>query len=117
MPKSEPGPGETRAKLFYKKGDEYVTLGVGLLKVEKKDKKAWLLMRSDNVTKKTLLSVYISPTTPLQQTEKNILFVVPPFPPLNPKEPDDKTPVTYVLRVKTPESATVLCASIKDAYA
>ena len=115
--KSEPGPGETRAKLFYKKGEEYVSLGVGFLTVEKKAGKAWLLMRSDTVTKKTLLSVYISSSTPLQLMEKNIIFVAPPNPPLDPKNPDDKTPVSYVVRVKTAEDATKLRDSIKEAAA
>lgn len=115
--KSEPGPGETRAKLFYKKGEEYVSLGVGFLTVEKKAGKAWLLMRSDTVTKKTLLSVYISSSTPLQLMEKNIIFVAPPNPPLDPKNPDDKTPVSYVVRVKTAEDATKLYDSIKEAAA
>ena len=115
--KTEPGPGEMRAKLFYKKGEEYATLGVGMLTVTRKGESAWLLMRSDNITKKTLLSVLVSSKTPLQVTQKSLLFVSPPNPPLDPskKEPDN-TPVSYVLRVKTVEEAERLHASIKEAF-
>ena len=49
-----------------KKREEYVTLGVGLLLLTKKGKSAWLLVCSDTVTKKTLLSVLVSSKTPLQ---------------------------------------------------
>ena len=114
--KSEPGPGEMRAKLFYKKGEEYVTLGVGMITVTKKGESAWLLMRSDTVTKKTLLSVLVSSKTPLQVTQKSLLFVSPPNPPLNLGKTDPDSPVSYVLRVKTVEEAERLHGSIKEAF-
>ena len=114
--KSEPGPGEMRAKLFYKKGEEYVTLGVGLLTVTRKGESAWLLMRSDTVTKKTLLSVLVSSKTPLQITQKSLLFVSPPNPPLDLGKKDPDSPVSYVLRVKTVEEAERLHDSIKEAF-
>ena len=114
--KSEPGPGEMRAKLFYKKGEEYVTLGVGMLSVTKKGESAWLLMRSDTVTKKTLLSVLVTSKTPLQVTQKSLLFVSPPNPPLDLSKKDPDSPVSYVLRVKTVEEAERLHSSIKEAF-
>ena len=58
--------GRCEPSFFNKKREEFVTLGVGLLTVTKKGESAWLLMRSDTVTKKTLSSVLVSSKTPLQ---------------------------------------------------
>lgn len=101
-----------RTKLFYKKESEFVELGVGTLRVQSSSKgTVHLLMRNDTTIGTVMLNVKITGNMPLSCNKKSVLLVCPtPNPPLSVGE----GPVTYLLRVKTDESAEQLLGVIKD---
>lgn len=101
-----------RTKLFYKKGSEFIEVGVGNLKVQSSSKgTVHLLMRNDTSIGNIMLNVKVSSDMPLSTNKKSVLVVCPaPNPPLNIGE----GPVTYLLRVKTAELAEQLLNVIKD---
>lgn len=70
----------------------------------KKGESVWLLMHSDTITKKTLLSVLVSSKTPLQITQKSPLFVSPPNPrasgPRASKKEPDNAPASITINAK-----------------
>lgn len=103
-----------RAKLFYKKESEYVEVGVGTLKVlTSASSKGFvqLLMRNDTSLGNVMLNVKLSGDMPLSKSKKAVLVVCPrPNPPLSAL---GDAPVTYLLRVKTDESAEQLMEVIK----
>ncbi len=93
----------SRAKLFYKKGEEFVELGVGTLKVEAfPGKVARVLLRSDNSLKTVILNISVTSQIPLTLTKNNLLVLCPePNPPLG----IEVRPVGYLIRVKMPSDA------------
>lgn len=101
-----------RAKLFYKKGSEFVDLGVGNLKVQSSTKgTVHVLMRNDTSLGTVLLNVKVSREIPVSCSKKSVLVVCPvPNPPLSVGE----GPVTYLLRVKTADLAEQLFKVIQD---
>ena len=101
-----------RAKLFYKKAEEYTELGVGSLKVQSSNgDSVRLLLRNDTSLGKVLLNVRLTTDVPMSLTKNNVIVVCPPNPPLG-KEEDGA--VTYLIRVKTAPLAEQLHTTIKD---
>ena len=101
-----------RTKLFYKKGSEYIDLGVGTLKVQSASGgSVHLLMRNDTSLGSILLNIKVVANMPMWTNKKSVLLVCPtPNPPLSVGE----GPVTYLLRVKTAELAEQLLKVIKE---
>ena len=101
-----------RTKLFYKKGSEYIDLGVGTLKVQSASGgSVHLLMRNDTSLGSILLNIKVVANMPVWTNKKSVLLVCPtPNPPLSVGE----GPVTYLLRVKTAELAEQLLKVIKE---
>ena len=99
-----------RCKLFYKKDESYVELGVGALAVEGGGGGARrLLIRNDTAMRSVLLNIRVTPDTPLSLRKNNVVLVSPPNPPLS----SSPAPVTYLLRVKTTTEAERLLATLK----
>lgn len=106
---------KTRAKLFYKKGEEYIELGTGNLLVSKTTGSGvQLLMRNETTLGKVLLNVRVTAQMPLTVKGNNVFLVCLPNPPLTSKPPDNPTPATYLIRVKTGDIATNLHSTIKQ---
>lgn len=115
-----------RTKLYYKKDDKFVELGIGKLRVEEIEKEGGgvrLLLRNDTTLKQILLNIRINSQVPMTLQKNNLLIVCPPNPPLEAKSPsksgdppDDATPlpVTYALRVKDSNMAEQLHSTIKN---
>lgn len=102
-----------KAKLFYKKADEYVELGVGNLKVVNSDgQTVQLLMRNDTSIGNVMLNVRLTPEIPMMLNKNNVIVVCPPNPPIGKSE--DKESLTYLIRVKTAQQAEQLYSTIKD---
>ena len=102
-----------KAKLFYKKGSEFIEVGIGNLQVQDSSTKGsvHLLMRNDTSIGNIMLNVKVSGSMPLSRSKKSVLIVCPaPNPPFSIGE----GPVTYLLRVKTDEIAEQLLNAIKD---
>ena len=118
-PSNEPSPPDdslltVKSKLFYKKGSEFIEVGVGILKVQSSSSKGTvhLLMRNDTSIGSVMLNVKVSANMPLSTKKNSVLLVCPtPNPPLSSLE---EGPVTYLLRVKTAESAEQLVSTIKE---
>ena len=103
-----------RCKLFYKKDQDFVELGLGNLKVTSGGEKGGvcLLLRNDTAMKKVLLNVHLADKIPLSIQKNQLLFVCIPNPPLavtsstDKKESSDSSsqqqqqPVTYLVKVK-----------------
>ena len=107
-----------RCKLYYKKEEEYVELGVGLLRVEEGGEggegvSRRLLLRNDTALRTVLLNVRVNSDTPLMLRGNNVVLVSAPNPPLTSSPNPD--PVTYLLRVKTADTASQLMKCIKPA--
>ncbi|XP_003383249.1 PREDICTED: nuclear pore complex protein Nup50-like [Amphimedon queenslandica] len=113
-----------RTKLYYKKDDKFVELGIGKLRVEEiEGGGVRLLLRNDTTLKQILLNVRINSQVPMTLQKNSLLIVCPPNPPLESKSPskssdspDDATPppVTYALRVKDSNMAEQLHSTIKN---
>lgn len=102
-----------RTKLFYKKGAEFVELGVGNLKVQSSAKgTVHLLMRNDTAMGTVMLNVKVTGKMPLSVANKKAVLLVCPTP--NPPLSVGAGPVTYLMRVKTAELAEQLMSVIKD---
>ena len=102
-----------KAKLFYKKADEYVDLGVGNLKVvNSSEQTVQLLMRNDTSIGNVMLNVRLTPEIPMMLNKNNVIVVCPPNPPIGKSE--DKDSLTYLIRVKTAHQAQQLYSTIKD---
>ncbi len=117
-PSNEPSPPDdsllsVKSKLFYKKGSEFIEVGVGILKVQSSSKgNVHLLMRNDTSIGNVMLNVKVSAEIPLSLKKNSVLIVCPaPNPPLS---SFGDGPVTYLLRVKTAESAEQLLNTIKE---
>ncbi len=96
-----------RCKLFYKKDQDFVELGLGNLKVTSGGEKGGvcLLLRNDTAMKKVLLNVHLADRVPLSIQKNRLLFVCMPNPPLAVKSSADSNdsssqPVTYLVKVK-----------------
>lgn len=106
---------KTRAKLFYKKGEEYIELGTGnLLVCKTTGSGVQLLMRNETTLAKVLLNVRVTAQMPLTVKGNNVFLVCVPNPPLTSKSPENPTPATYLIRVKTGDIATTLHSTIKQ---
>ena len=106
---------KTRAKLFYKKGEEYIELGTGnLLVCKTTGSGVQLLMRNETTLAKVLLNVRVTGQMPLTVKGNNVFLVCLPNPPLTSKPPDNPTPATYLIRVKTGDIAANLHSTIKQ---
>lgn len=111
-----------KCKLFYKKKDQYVELGVGVLHVEPPDDRGGvrLLLRNNTTIRKILLNVRLSGQEPLSVQKNNMLLVCVPNPPLettpiNAAENGEQSrPVTYLLRVKDNQLASQLLSTIQQ---
>ena len=102
-----------RAKLFYKKAEEFNELGIGTLKVQSSSgQSVRLLLRNDTSIGNILMNVKLTSNVPMTRSKNNLMIVCQANPPLG-KEADDKA-VTYLIRVKTEELATHLHTVIKD---
>ena len=102
-----------RAKLFYKKAEEFSELGIGSLKVQSSSgQSVRLLLRNDTSLGNILMNVKLTSNVPMTRNKNNLMIVCPANPPLG-KDSDDKA-VTYLIRVKTEELATHLHTVIKD---
>ena len=105
----------TRAKLFYKKAEEFTELGVGTLKVQSSSgESVRLLLRNDTALGKVLMNVRLTPDVPTTLTKNNIIIVCPPNPPLGKKGEGEEGVVTYLIRVKTVAMAEKLHSTIKE---
>ena len=102
-----------KSKLFYKKELEFIEVGVGILKVQSSSKgQAHLLMRNETSIGNVMLNVKVSADMLLSAKKNNVLLVCPtPNPPLS---SIGEGPVTYLLGVKTAESAEQLLNTIKE---
>jgi len=118
---SEPGSVHNiRSKLFYKKGNEYKDLGIGMLFVkptedEAKDK-AIIIVRMETETANIILNILVTKNTPMARVGKNNISIVSvPNPPIfkKPEEGDNSAPLSYLLRVKGTTEADELFAKIK----
>lgn len=106
---------KTRAKLFYKKGEEFIELGTGnLLVCKTTGSGVQLLMRNETTLAKVLLNVRVTAQMPLTLKGNNVFLVCMPNPPLTAKPPDNPTPATYLIRVKTGDIASSLHSTIKQ---
>lgn len=102
-----------RAKLFYKKGDSFAELGVGTLRLEAAAPGAVrLLLRNDTALGKVLLNIRVSTDIPVSAKKNNVFVVCVANPPLS--KDDGEAPVTYLVRVKTADSAEELLRVIKS---
>ncbi len=103
-----------RAKLFYKKQDEYTELGVGTLKVQSSNgQSVCLLLRNDTSIGNILLNVRVTGDVPMTLTKNNLIVVCPANPPLG-KGAGEGGVVTYLIRVKTAQLAEKLHSTIKE---
>ena len=102
-----------KSKLFYKKDSEFTEVGVGILKVQSSSKgSVHLLMRNETSIGSVMLNVKVSGDIPISCTKNSVLIVCPtPNPPLSSV---GEGPVTYLLRVKTAQSAEQLLNAIKE---
>lgn len=113
---------EVRCKLFYKKQEQFVELGIGKLRVEKlEDGVVRLLLRNDTSLGQILLNVRLTGSVPIMLQKNSVLLVCVPNPPLESKSPTKEnetpttlTPVTYLLRVKDVHLSNKLHSTIKD---
>ncbi len=101
-----------KAKLFYKKGEEFCELGVGALKVESGDQSVRLLLRNNTSVGKVILNIRVTKDIPVSSKGNNVFVVCVPNPPLS-KTPDN-SPTTYLIRVKTAQLADKLLTTTKD---
>ena len=105
-----------RAKLFYKKQDEYTELGVGTLKVQSSSgQSVCLLLRNDTSIGNILMNVRVTADVPMTLTKNNVIVVCPANPPLG-KGAGEGGVVTYLIRVKTAQLAEKLHTTIKDNF-
>jgi len=99
---------QTRSKLFFKKGNQWQELGVGMLYLKPSGEKIQLLIRMESVTGKVLLNISISKDLPINRSGKNNIMIVSlpnPHVYAKPADGDNNTPCTYLIRVKgTPEA-------------
>ena len=103
-----------RAKLFYKKSEEFVELGVGTLKVESSGgQSVRLLLRNDTSIGNVLMNIKVTGSVPMTRNKNNVMIVCQANPPLV-KDSDNTSAVTYLLRVKTVELAERLQTVVKD---
>ena len=103
-----------RAKLFYKKQDEYTELGVGTLKVQSSSgQSVCLLLRNDTTIGNILMNVRVTTDVPMTLTKNNLIVVCPANPPLG-KGAGEGGVVTYLIRVKTAQLAEKLHSTIKE---
>ena len=103
-----------RAKLFYKKKDEFTELGVGTLKVQGANgESVCLLLRNDTSIGNILMNVRVTSDVPMTLTKNNLMVVCPANPPLS-KGGSDSGAVTYLIRVKTAQLAEKLHTSIQE---
>ena len=103
-----------RAKLFYKKQDEYTELGVGTLKVQSSNgQSVCLLLRNDTSIGNILMNVRVTADVPMTLTKNNVIVVCPANPPLG-KGAGEGGVVTYLIRVKTVQLAEKLHTTIKE---
>ena len=103
-----------RSKLFFKKGDEFTELGVGMLRVLRTTSGVRVILRNDTAISKVLLNVFVTKSVPLSSKANNVFLVCAPNPPLASKEEDSTRPVTYLLRVKTATLAAELVKTLKE---
>lgn len=102
-----------KAKLFYKKGEEFCELGVGVLKVEGSgDQSVRLLLRNNTSVGKVILNVRVTKDIPVSSKGNNVFVVCVPNPSLS--KTADNSPTTYLIRVKTPQLAEKLLTTTKD---
>ena len=104
-----------RAKLFYKKGDSFTELGVGQLRVQQVGSGSSgvrLLLRNDTKLGTILLNVRVTADIPVTVKGNNVFVVCVPNPPLSKEDPS--SPVTYLLRVKTAQTASDLLKTLKE---
>ena len=104
-----------RAKLFYKKGDGFTELGVGQLRVQQAGSGSSgvrLLLRNDTKLGTILLNVRVTTDIPVTVKGNNVFVVCVPNPPLSKEDPS--SPVTYLLRVKTAQTASDLLKTLKE---
>ena len=105
-----------RAKLFYKKQDEYTELGVGTLRVQSSSgQSVCLLLRNDTSIGNILMNVRVTADVPMTLTKNNVIVVCPANPPLG-KGAGEGGVVTYLIRVKTAQLAEKLHTTIKDNF-
>ena len=105
-----------KSKLFYKKGTQYVELGIGILHVETPEQGSGvrLLLRNTTTIGQVLLNIRLTPSLPLSVQKNNLLVVSIPNPPLSVgDEVKEQQPVTYLIRVKTHEIASQLLSTIQ----
>ena len=107
-----------RSKLYYKKENQFVELGVGKLRVEQQEHGVRLLLRNDTSIGQILLNIQITDSIPITLQKNSIMFVTFPNPPLEITSPDKTestpTPVTYLLKVKDTFFAEQLHSTIKN---
>ncbi|KAK3754885.1 hypothetical protein QZH41_018940 [Actinostola sp. cb2023] len=106
-----------RCKLFFNRNNAWSELGVGMLSIKDIDGKSQLLVRADTATGNILLNIFIASTMPVTRNGKNnVMMVSIPNPPLYSKasEGDNNKPATYLIRVKTAESADELFKMVED---
>ncbi|KAL7639361.1 UNVERIFIED_CONTAM: hypothetical protein RMT77_009862 [Armadillidium vulgare] len=97
---------DKKVKLFYKKGSQYDTIGVGTLYIKPiKDKeKSQLVVRADNNIGTVLLNIVLNDSIPTQRIGKNnVLIACIPNPPL--ANTDPKAPASILIRVKEEKDA------------
>lgn len=102
-----------RAKLFYKKGETFVELGLGTLRVQQGSPSGFiLLMRNNTKLGNILLNVRVTADVPVSSKANNIFVVCVPNPALSGKAEEQASPVTYLIRVKTAQLAEQLLRTV-----
>ena len=106
-----------RCKLFFKKGQEWKELGVGMLYLKPLNSKTQLLVRMETAGGNILLNIMLQPKMPFSRIGKNnVSMVSVPNPPVfaKPNDGDNSKPVTYLIRVKGATEADDLLKTIND---
>jgi nuclear pore complex protein Nup50 len=104
-----------KCKLFYKKGEEYVDKGVGMLHLKSADNgRTQLLVRADTNLGNILLNILLNPDIPTTRVGKNnVMLVCVPNPPIDAKNPSS-VPLPMLIRVKTGDDADELKGKIDE---
>ena len=107
-----------RCKLFFKKGNDWKDLGVGMLYLKSlSDGKTQLLIRMETAAGKVLLNISLHKNLPVAKVGKNNVSVMSvPNPPvfLKETEGDNTKPLNYLIRVKNSDEADDLMKQIND---
>eukprot|EP00794_Sanderia_malayensis_P018084 gene18084-19891_t len=106
-----------RCKLFFKKGQEWKELGIGMLYLKPLNNKTQLLVRMETSGGNIILNICLHPSLPCSRVGKNNVSIVSvPNPPIfvKPNEGDNSKPVTYLIRVKGTAEADELAKIIDD---